>query len=375
MAQMPIQSLSGRAEPYAAASLAHAASRPRGAPPQAAYLYENNGIPGGRLRPGAVDQELFKAELAAAQKAGLVAAQPPVQPVANPPAFAGIPTLSPAQLAALGAVEEPPAGEVSIDIPATNPLAAGEGVGAHAPHLLPGQAGGIAGQPGAPAKPLFQAAPGAPAAELPAAASATPEAAVAPDGPTAGNSTHDDIPTAAVPAAEPPAPAAPASAERGPIPGARRGADGAWELTRLPDKDERDRLRGQAWRVVESERSRQLFLGPDGKFGWDDFIDLVNPLQHIPLVNIAYRAITGDEIYGAARLIDMAMGPMAGISTAIDLAVTDISGRSVADNAVAALFAPGDEPGSNPGVAVASINTASGTQLADAGLIRRGSNE
>jgi hypothetical protein len=88
-------------------------------------------------------------------------------------------------------------------------------------------------------------------------------------------------------------------------------------------------------------------------------------------VNIAYRAITGDEIYGAARLVDMAMGPMAGISTAIDLAVTDISGRSVADNAVAALFTPGEEPSG----AVASINTASGAQVADAGLIRRGSND
>ena len=112
-------------------------------------------------------------------------------------------------------------------------------------------------------------------------------------------------------------------------------------------------------------------VGPDGKFGWDDFLDLINPLQHIPLVNIAYRAITGDEIHGAARLIDMAMGPMAGISTAIDLAVTDITGKSVADNAVAALFEHSDEPTG----AVASINTASGTQVADAGLVRRGSNE
>ena len=367
MAQMPIQSLSGRADPYAAASLAHTTTRPRGALPHAAYLYDNNGIPGGMLRPGSIDQELFKAELAAAEKAGLV----PVQSMARAPAFAGIPTLSPAQLAALGAVEEPPAGELTIDIPAPNPPDASEGVGAPAPQSLPGHAGGITGGTGTSAKPLFQAAPGAPAAEMPAAANATPEATAAPDAPTAGSTTPDATAAPAAPAAEPKAPAAAASVERGPIPGARRGADGAWELTRLPDKDERDMLRGQAWRVVESERSRQLFLGPDGKFGWDDFLDLVNPLQHIPLVNIAYRAITGDKIYGAARLVDMAMGPMAGISTVVDLAVTDISGRSVADNAVAALFAPSDEPAG----AVAGITTASATQMADAGLIRRGSTE
>ena len=41
-------------------------------------------------------------------------------------------------------------------------------------------------------------------------------------------------------------------------------------------------------------------------------LDIVNPLQHIPLVNVAYRALTGDEIYGAARLFDVGFGPAAG---------------------------------------------------------------
>ncbi len=155
------------------------------------------------------------------------------------------------------------------------------------------------------------------------------------------------------------------------MPGARRGADGVWELTRLPDKDERAMLYGQKWRVVESERSRQLFLGPDGEFGWDDFVDIINPLQHIPLVNIAYRAITGDEIYGAARMIDFAFGPLAGVSTAVDLAFRDITGKSMADNAVAAVF------GSGEGEAMGSINTAAATPQQDAasGLIRRGSHK
>jgi hypothetical protein len=131
-------------------------------------------------------------------------------------------------------------------------------------------------------------------------------------------------------------------------------------------------LRGQKWRVVESEASRKLFLGPDGEFGWDDFVDLINPLQHIPLVNIAYRAITGDEIYGAARMVDMAFGPLAGVSTAIDLAFLDMTGESMASNAVAALFGPKETGEAGD---IASINTASGaSQLADGGLIRRGSN-
>jgi hypothetical protein len=157
------------------------------------------------------------------------------------------------------------------------------------------------------------------------------------------------------------------------MPRARMAADGVWELPRLPDKDERDMLRGQQWRVVENPAARTLFLGPDGEFGWDDFVDLINPLQHIPLVNIAYRAITGDQIYGAARIVDFALGPLAGVSTAADLAFQSTTGHGLADNAVAALFGAGHEDAS----AIASVSTASGggAQIADAGALRRGSHQ
>lgn len=135
-----------------------------------------------------------------------------------------------------------------------------------------------------------------------------------------------------------------------------------WELPRPPNKDEREALHGQRWRVVEDPEATRLFLGEDGKFGWDDFVDLINPLQHIPLVNIAYRAITGDEINGAARLVDFAFGPIAGVSTALDLAFRDVAGDSMAGTAVAALF--GDKEG---GEARTEYTTAAAIQVADTG--------
>jgi hypothetical protein len=358
MAQMPIQLLSGRAQPFAAASPAALASQPKVAIPRTSYLYDKNGISGGDLRPGAVDQELFKAYLAAARKEAVLAPPAPSQVPAKAPSIPGIPNLSPAQLAALGAVEAPPAGELVIDIPGPNPVDPGQG-GTGQPRL--GHEGGIEGATGASAAPLV---PGTPTTPLIPAAPATTDAV--PDT-AAPNAAPSSTP------APPAAPAAQASAERGPVPGARRGADGVWELTRMPDKDERDMLVGQKWRIVESAESRQLFLGPDGEFGWDDFVDVINPLQHIPLVNIAYRAITGDEIYGAARLVDFAFGPLAGVSTAIDLGFRNLTGESMASNAVSALFGPGDEPVAEGPI----VNTASGStaQLADATPIRRGSNE
>jgi len=344
MAQMPIQLASSRVQPTAAASLATLTARPKVAIPRNAYLYDASGISGGLLRPGAVDRQLFKAYLTAAQKEATLAPAT----LAKAPVSSGIPNLSPAQFATLGAVEAPPAGELVIDIPAPNPVDPGQSGSRSGGQVPPGQEGGIAGG---------TAAPVAPASTAPAATEAAPGVAAPVASPA--------------PAAPSPAPARQASAERGPIPGAHRGADGVWELPRRPDQDELDMLTGQKWRVVESEESRKLFLGPDGEFGWDDFVDLINPLQHIPLVNIAYRAITGDEIYGAARMVDLAFGPLAGLSTAVDLMFRDMTGQSMAANAVSALFGPGDKPTGDVSVNTASANR---NQRIDAGLIRRGSN-
>jgi len=369
MAQMPIQQLAGRANLAFAPTSPPSATKAGFTLPRASYLLDPGGIPGGLLRPGAMDQAQFKAQLAAAQKQSLAA--PPA--LLRTPSAPGIINLSPAQLAALGAIEAPAKAETVIDIPAPNPGDSGQGAGQGAgqsgqPYVfrpvqgqpLNGQPGGIEGATGAVTAPLFQAAPAAPASAIPSDGSATgvPEAA-----PIAA-------PAPAAPAAPP---AQQATAERAPIPRSHRGADGVWELPRLPDKDEREMLRGQKWRVVENEESRKLFLGPDGKFGWDDFVDLINPLQHIPLVNMVYRAITGDEIYGAARMVDAAFGPLAGVSTAVDLAFKSTTGKGMADNAIAALFGSGGDAAG----AVATVNTASAdaTQLADAGAIRRGSNK
>ncbi len=353
MAQMPIQTMSGRADPLSAAMPAAAAGPPRVALTRAAYLHDPGGISGGKLRPGSIDQEQFKAYLAAAQKSAVAA--PPAQATASDapapaPAARGIPTLSPAQLAALGVdvSQLPPAPAPSTPPadPASLATAAGGAPNAASPTV---QAGAAVGDTLA-----YDLDPAAPDVSASAVADAALKARAE---------------TAALPPA-----AAPVERERGPIPGARRGADGAWELTRLPDKDEREMLYGQKWRVVESEKSRALFLGPDGEFGWDDFVDLINPLQHIPFVNMAYRAITGDEIYGAARMIDVALGPIAGASTAVDLAFRDVTGESMASNAIAAVFGTGATPGDAP-VGDVSVNTASATQLGDAGAIRRGSNK
>ena len=152
MAQMPIQMISGRADPFAAASPAVAASPSRVAMPRAAYLYDPGGISGGKLRPGSIDQEQFKAYLAAARKETAVAPATPLAAPASAPAVRGIPTLSPAQLAALGIdVTQLPSPEMSdaaaLGDPASLATAAG---GAPSDATPDARAGEIAGNAYAP---------------------------------------------------------------------------------------------------------------------------------------------------------------------------------------------------------------------------------
>jgi hypothetical protein len=45
----------------------------------------------------------------------------------------------------------------------------------------------------------------------------------------------------------------------------------------------------------------------DDGFGFDDLLDIVNPLQHLPIIGAIYREITGDTIELPARLAGSAL--------------------------------------------------------------------
>lgn len=82
--------------------------------------------------------------------------------------------------------------------------------------------------------------------------------------------------------------------------------------------------------------------GGDG-FGFDDFIDIINPLQHIPVISHIYRAITGDEAAPAAKMLGGALlgGPIGLVASAIDAVVEQESGADIGTH-VANAFSPQD---------------------------------
>ena len=345
MAQMPIQLAAGRAQPYAPPPAFVAppgtAAQPPAAPPKISQAFDPGAISGGVLRPGSIDQKTFRQRLEDAHRGGPI--QHPAtgkSPVMMPPAGQGapsIPTLTPAQLAALG-----------VDIS-----------GLEAAPAAPQPAADRVAAPSDLSRFDTAAAPLTPQAEAPAAPIAAPEA--------------ESAPAAVQQAALPPAAEEDPDAPKAPVPGAHLGRDGVWELPRQPSKDEREWFQGMnaKWRIVENPGSVKLFLGEDGKFGFDDFLDIINPLQHIPFVNLAYRALTGDEINGAAQMVGaVAMGPVSAASTVIDLAFKSETGQGLAANGIAMVFGGDDAPAD-----VASYATAAGeTQTADLSQFRRGSN-
>ena len=317
-------------------------------------------ITGGILRPGSIDQGAFVHALAEAQQnraAAGVGGKPvpmPMQSFQN-----NIPTLSSAQFAALvGAQSDSPPISDADDGAAADPQAVSRAT-------APTAAAQAYGMPKATAQKLS----GRPALPTPTAtpAGASTATAATEEAPTfervgqpklldATTSGGEQAMAGAAAQPETADPEAAASAG-GKSADASAGASkplpppdpNVVHLRDAPDRETQRNLMAahKRWVVDETPGARQLFFGADGKFGWDDFLDVINPLQHIPIVAQIYRAVTGDQIDGAAELIgSLPFGPLGMVGfmgTVADLAVKDTTGKDIGDNLEAMVFGTGDK--------------------------------
>jgi hypothetical protein len=82
-----------------------------------------------------------------------------------------------------------------------------------------------------------------------------------------------------------------------------------------------------------------------GSFSFHDILDLLNPLQHIPLVSTLYRWITGDNPGNVARVVGDGLygGPIGAASGLFNIAFKEESGKDVGEMAVA--MVTGDDKG------------------------------
>ncbi|MFY9288338.1 MAG: hypothetical protein WAO98_07525 [Alphaproteobacteria bacterium] len=95
-----------------------------------------------------------------------------------------------------------------------------------------------------------------------------------------------------------------------------------------------------------------IYFGTDETFTFSDFIDLVNPLQHIPLVSSVYRSVTDEKIHPVARVagdilyggfLGIASAVMGGVGAASDAVTEAATGKDTTQYILASIFGDDEE--------------------------------
>ncbi|OAN50297.1 hypothetical protein A6A04_02545 [Paramagnetospirillum marisnigri] len=107
----------------------------------------------------------------------------------------------------------------------------------------------------------------------------------------------------------------------------------------------------------DPERLHMFAEGDDEPSFWD-FLDVINPLQHIPLVNDLYREATGDKIGVGARLAGGALfgGPIGLIGSALNAVLEEATGHDAGGHLIA-LFKDDSPTKDAPTTAIAAAPT------------------
>ncbi len=91
-------------------------------------------------------------------------------------------------------------------------------------------------------------------------------------------------------------------------------------------------------------------------FGFHDILDIINPLQHLPIIGSVYRWLTGDRPGAVAQVAGDALfgGPIGAAVGFVSTALEDNSGHDMGERVLTAMFGSRDK---NPTAAVASTGT------------------
>lgn len=115
----------------------------------------------------------------------------------------------------------------------------------------------------------------------------------------------------------------------------------------------------------EGRSFSEYMFGKDG-FEFTDFLDVINPLQHIPGVGMVYRSITGDELGNGARVVGGGVfGGVFGLAGAAVDAVVDLATGEDTGSHIMAMFEGDDAPADQPVIADASPEYGPGAGVSD----------
>ncbi len=89
---------------------------------------------------------------------------------------------------------------------------------------------------------------------------------------------------------------------------------------------------------TQTTSSQKAFWSEDGP-SFQDVLDTLNPLQHIPLVSSAYRSLTGQTTSTGSKLAGDALfgGPIGFLTSLLDSILQSATGSDLAGNLIAAV--------------------------------------
>jgi hypothetical protein len=138
-----------------------------------------------------------------------------------------------------------------------------------------------------------------------------------------------------------------------------------------------NRIEAKPTETPAGKNGKPFALWEKDGFGFADFIDIINPLQHIPIVATIYRNLSGDQIGAAPRVIGGALwGRIGGFVTGLANAVVEWwSGKDIGDHIYAAIFGAANKDSNDAPVAqkkTTPTGAVVGAVISGAALMSRG---
>lgn len=89
--------------------------------------------------------------------------------------------------------------------------------------------------------------------------------------------------------------------------------------------------------LLSADENPEAVETSSSAFGFEDVLDVINPLQHLPVINLVYRGLTGDTIKPMAQIIGGGLygGPIGAISGTVNAVIQHETGHDIAGNVLA----------------------------------------
>ncbi len=111
--------------------------------------------------------------------------------------------------------------------------------------------------------------------------------------------------------------------------------------------------------MAQTAKEKIAYENTGDDFSFNDVLDMINPLQHLPVIGMLYRNITGDQIKPMSNIIGGAVfgGPVGAVINTLDSIVRVQTGKDFAQNALSFMgFDVGSDPSPKPALDYPTAN-------------------